>query len=373
MQDYFLLFCPYLPLPDSNGITVRFADWELGPLQSFEDRWANPRFEDQAKAFLSKFVGPINESPINPTLICRAGNQLDGQKPSEKEIRALELSLIFAFVDRNPRMRQGDSHKAWAMVTADNAELHLWPIDLDEGRITLSTGYLVPVIIGGYKIGDPGLAIRPPLDLHLPISSSTPDPFVLTGIYKTILRSLRSPREDPTADRIRVAVEWFAKAWSNSRSVQWPERLVYLKTAFEALTGTSNNWRSARKLRKIFEALPHTIKEDSEILVWSPEEQPVHDRPWVDKGGQPQATPITDLEHWYIAFGKARNTIIHEGRIPQANYSGPNPAYSGPFVLTAEFLLRTVIKVLLSDLGYENAWRSELLRYMYQVWEGKEL
>ena len=38
----------------------------------------------------------------------------------------------------------------------------------------------------------------------------------------------------------------------------WPERLVYLKTAFEALTGTSTNWKSARKLRKTFEALPHT-------------------------------------------------------------------------------------------------------------------
>ncbi len=372
MLDYFLLFCPYLPLPNSIDKPVTFADWELGPLRSFEGRWADSRFEEQAKTFLSKFVGPINESPVNPTLICRAENQLGGQKPSENEFRALELSLIFASVDRNPRMRSEDSHEGWAMVTADNAELHLWPIDLDEGRITLSTGYLVPVNIGGYKIGDPGLKIRPPLDLHLPISSSSPDPFVLTGIYKTILSSLRSPREDPTADRIRVAVEWFAKAWSNSRSVQWPERLVYLKTAFEALTGTSINWRSARELRKIFEALPHTDKEDSEILVWSPEEKPVHKRIWRDKNGQSHSTLITDLEQWFIAFGQARNTIIHKGRIPQPEYSGSNPAYSGHFVLTAEFLLRAAVKVLLSELGYRDAWRSELWRTIDGIYEGEE-
>ena len=331
-------------------------------MQSFENRWADPRFKKQAKAFLGKFVGPNDESITNPTLICRAGQHLDGQKPSDEEVRALELSLVFAFVDRNPRKCPENSHAVWAMVTAENADLYLWPIDLDRGRITLSTGCLVPVITARYQISDPELVLRPPLDLHMPRFISTPDPLVLTGIYETILHSLRCPGKDSTADRIRVAVEWFAKAWTNARTVQWPERLVYLKTAFEALTGTSINWKAGCKLRKIFKALPHTIKEDSESLVWSPEEEPVLERTWVDKNGQPQSTLITDLEHWYIAFGKARNTIIHEGRIPTPKYSGLNPSYNGHFIFTAEFLLRAVIKVRLSERGYENAWRSDLWR-----------
>ena len=359
MPDPYLLFCPYLPL--SLDEPVVFTDWELGPLESFKDRWADPRFEERATAFLNKFVGPNNDPINNPALLCKVGKQLDGQKPLDEEVRALELSLIFASVDRNPR-KGPDIHEGWGIVTADNAELYAWPIDLEQGRITLSAGYLVTVNIAGYKISDPELVLRPPLDLHMPILAPSPDPLVLTGIYETVLRSLRSPGENSIADRVRVAVEWLAKAWANTRAVQWPERLVYLKTAFEALTGTNKNWKSAKKLREIFEALPHTTERDSAILVWSPEEKPVHHRTWPNKNGRPKCTRITDLEHWFIEFGDARNRIIHEGRTPELTYAGPNPAYAGPFVFTAEFLLRGVIKVLLSELGYENAWRSELWR-----------
>ena len=191
----------------------------------------------------------------------------------------------------------------------------------------------------------------------------------MTGIYKTALSSLSSPGVNPTADRVRVAVEWFAKAWLNTKAIQWPERLVYLKTAFEAITGTSTNWKSARKLRDIFEALPDTTKEDSEILVWSPEEKPVHTRTYKKS----KSTLITDLEHWFMAFGKTRNTIIHEGRAPEPTYSGSNCAYNGSYFFTAEFLLRGVIKVLLSELGYGNAWRSELWRICDAAWEGGDL
>ena len=354
MPHTYLLFCPYLLLDKP----VAFADWELGPLEFFKDRWADPRFEDQAMAFLNKFVGPDNKPIKNPALLCKAGRQLDGQMPLDEEVAALELSLVFAFVDGNPRMGQ-DIDASWWVVTADNAELFLWPIDLERGHVTLSNGCLVTVRTGGYRISDQKLVLRPPLDLHMPIGARSPDLLVLTGVYETVIRSFRVPGECTTADQVRVAVEWFAKAWSNSRAVQWPERLVYLKTAFEAVTGTSSNWKSARRLREIFEALPDTTNEDAEILVWSPDEKPVHPRYWSDK-----STLITDLEDWFMKFGEARNAIIHDGTVPKLMYSGSNPAYAGHFFCTAEFLLRGVIRVLLSKLGYDNAWRSELWRAM---------
>ena len=361
MPHYYLLFCPYLPL--SLDEPVAFADWELGPLESFEDRWADPRFKAQAAAFLQKFVGIDNVPIDNPALLCKKEKKLDGQELSLDEVRALELSLAFAFIDRNPRSLPENHHDGSFMVTADNAELHLWHIDLKHGYVTKSTGYIVKSRIGGYKISDCEPVLSPPLDLHMPTAACSPDLLVLTGIYETVLGSLRSPGADPTADQVRVAVDWFAKAWRNTATVHWPERLVFLKTAFEALTGTSKNWKSAKKLREIFAALPHTTVRDSEILVWSPEEEPVHTRKWVDKCGQSQSTLITDLERWFMAFGKARNTIIHEGKLPQLTYSGSNPAYNGDFVFTAEFLLRGAIKVLLSTKpGYADAWRSELCR-----------
>ena len=69
MPHPYLLFCPYLPVSEP----IAFADWELGPLQSFEDRWADPKFKDQATALLSKFVGPDHKPIANPALLCRKG------------------------------------------------------------------------------------------------------------------------------------------------------------------------------------------------------------------------------------------------------------------------------------------------------------
>lgn len=44
-------------------------------------------------------------------------------------------------------------------------------------------------------------------------------------------------------------------------------------------------------------------------------------------------------------------------------------AYRGPFFATAEFLLRVVVKVQLSKLGYGAVWRSELWRIVEAAYE----
>ena len=362
MSHPHLLFCPYLPFPPTVS-PVKFADWELGPLQSFEDRWADLRFKHQATIFLSKFLGTDDEPIKNPALLCRNGKQLNGEQPSPEEVRALELSLAFASIDRNPRFFPENADEAWGCVTADNAEVYLWPIDLEQGHVTTNTGFIISVRTGGYNISDTKLVLRPPLDLHSPIGVASPDPLVLAGIYETVLGSLRSPGEDSVADRVRIALEWFVKAWSNTATLHFPERLVFLKTAFEALTGSSKSWKSAERLREIFEELKDTTERDSEILVWSPKEKPIWTQTWHDKEGCIQTKLITDLEHWFIEFSAVRNGIIHEGKLSLPTYSGPTTAYKGKFFFTAEFLLRGVIKVLLSKKpGYEDAWRSEIYR-----------
>ena len=38
MSKPHLLFCPYLHFSGLDG-PISFADWELGPQESFEDRW----------------------------------------------------------------------------------------------------------------------------------------------------------------------------------------------------------------------------------------------------------------------------------------------------------------------------------------------
>ena len=173
-------------------------------------------------------------------------------------------------------------------------------------------------------------------------------------MYQTVWQSLQTPGADAKADRLRIAIGWFAKAWRNTETVTYEDRGVFLKTAFEALSGTSKSHCTARFLRQLFEAIPHTTPLDSKRLVWSHEERPVHTRTVKEKKYQ-----ITDLEQWFMAFSDVRNEIIHEGKSPPLEYSGTNAAYDGHFVFTAEFLLRAAIKVSLSSHGYPDLWRSD--------------
>ena len=58
-----LLFCPYIPLRGMPGIKfpIVFADWELGPLESFNGRWADPLLKERASMLLG-IVRPRQKS-----------------------------------------------------------------------------------------------------------------------------------------------------------------------------------------------------------------------------------------------------------------------------------------------------------------------
>lgn len=271
-QHPYLAFCPYLSLEE----IIDFADWQIGPVESFDDRWADGKFRAQSKAFLAKFVDGTGKPIERPSLVCRRNDQIDGQLPSPEEIEALEAAIAFAFLDENPRRSPATAGQGWSVITADNTEFFVWPIDVETGYVTVTTGLMVRVRGGGYQIADAELVIKPPLDLHLALGSKAADAICLDAIYRTVLSSLRQPGANPAADRIKTAIGWFVKAWRNTVTVHFPERVVFLKTAFEALTGTSKSHRSAHVLRQLFEALPDTSPSDSERLVWSPAEQPVH-------------------------------------------------------------------------------------------------
>lgn len=365
MANPFLAFCPYLPVHE----TIEFAGWELGPLKAFDGRWSDQHFEARAKAFLEKFVDGAGAPVKNPSILCRHGRAIDGALPDPSEMDALENAIAFAFLDQNPRHGPKTEHRSWAVVTADNTEVYFWPIDVESGYVAVRTGIMVSTLGGGYQIGDRELVIRPPLDLHLPLGAQKADPMALDAVYRTVLSSAATPGANVTGDRIKVAIGWLAKAWRNTSTVHWSERIVFLKTAFEAITATDKSHISAQRLRDLFRAVPNTSATDADLLMWSPAETPSRTRNWVDRGGNARVDQLTDLEHWFMEFASARNSIIHNGIVPTLTYNQLDSEYSGHYVFTAEFLLRAVIKVSLGTLGYPDLWRSEIWRIVKAAYD----
>jgi hypothetical protein len=212
-----LVFCPYLPLKD----VMEFADWRLGPLEAFEN-WSDPRFKERAETFLRKFVDAHGRAIENPTIIGPRSGALDGQVPAGDKIRALQAALDFGFLDANPRYTEESSSSSWTVMTADNTEIFLWPIDVENGHVTVTTGGMVKTLSGGFRIDDPGFQVRSPLELRLPLGAGTADIERIDAVYNLCLNSLRSPGANKNADHLRTAINWFTKAWRNTPSIREP-------------------------------------------------------------------------------------------------------------------------------------------------------
>ena len=165
-----------------------------------------------------KFTDAHGKPVANPALIGRTSGTLDGQLPTSHEVDALGAALHFGFLDRNPGYEEGVNAEGWRIITADT-ELFIWPIDLETGHVTVTTGGLVRTLSGGFQIEDDELEIRSPLELHMPGAPSA-DADVLAAIYDVCCNSSRTPGANRTAGQIRTAIHWLAKSWKNTNSIR---------------------------------------------------------------------------------------------------------------------------------------------------------
>jgi hypothetical protein len=161
-------------------------------------------------------------------------------------------------------------------------------------------------------------------------------------------------------------MHWLSKAWRNTSSITPADRIVFLKTGFEALTDSGKSHVSAERLRLLFEDVlgSANISSDDEIL-WSPNDQSNMTRTWGDQG-HTQTAAVTPLEHWFMSFVDSRNAVIHRGRRTAGQYS-EGTAFDGSYVWTGEWLLRVAIKLRLHQLGHRNHWRSQASREMSRL------
>lgn len=198
------------------------------------------------------------------------------------------------------------------------------------------------------------------LELHLPLDGRfLPD--VAGAIYEV---SVGKPDavDAALARRISTAVRWLAKAWRNTTSLGHEDRVVMLRTAFEALTGTSEAVQAVSILEATFANLKDlgATVDNTEHLLWKPDDAPQRPLTYTTKGGKKKTEVVTNLAHWFFTFGAARHQIVHEGLVPTLNYQEADSPYNGPMFYVGERLLREAIRSSLAVFGYATSGKRHL-------------
>ncbi|MGH9280668.1 MAG: hypothetical protein ACRD12_21570 [Acidimicrobiales bacterium] len=310
------------------------------------------------RQFLRSFRLPGGGLIENPSLLARAQRGADGEAPSLAERQALELAIAYTTIDSN-RWWTAET-QGWSVATTDNADLWVQPITVADGAITLERGGRVRTTTGGYTLDDDDFFIPALLELRLPFDVRL-DAVILGAAYETLLRP--NPEQVERARRIEMAMRWITKSWLNSASITATDRLVFLKTASEALTGeTRDRVKAAKELTAVFEGALQQEGEGFGVdkLLWTPGE-PSFQRTWTS-GGVTRSDTLPALEHWYMAIADARNDVVHALAAPTLAYEVEGSAYNGPLVEIADRVLREAVAVELGACGYPDAWRRGLNR-----------
>jgi len=352
-RDPLLIFAPYLPLRQS----VTAGGWWIGPLRVFPGPWRDDRFERLSRMLIADYTTYAGEPVPNPTLIAACEHGADGVWPDQKELRALQLALDFTVIDGNPPWSEESSvYGGWHTATTENSQLHFWPVDLDQGRIARSAGVMVCVTTAGYTI-ERGFTAQAPIELHLPNDLMLDDE--LLAALLSVFKGEHDADDGSLARRLAVATTWLGQAWRNTESIRVEERIIMLKTGFEALTDTSNSWRSAEGLEALFRTFPVTSANDflTQDLVWKPSE--TESMSYTVKSRVNSCTP---LQHWFMSLTVCRNEIIHEGRMSSSSYEVDGSPYTGPYLFVAERILREACRVAMRTFGYDTLWKDRRMR-----------
>jgi hypothetical protein len=340
MADAFPLFGVFPALRLAKDLEL--GDWCIGTPPATVS-WRSDRFRELSLKLVESFKksGFKEECPM----LWHRSRGFDGTAPDARELGALVFAVNFVVLDANDQVA-GDDNVGMYLATVENADLFLQPIDETDGRITHRRGGgLRSVSVAGPRIGgDPPPLSDAVLPLHRPLQVSR-------KVAKAIFELLRAGGE--LADRVGIALEWHGAAMANSHSVTTQQRVIALKTAFEALTGTSESRETARRIRSLFESATaaHSGLLPWKGVLWAPNERTNLQRPYMTKKGKVKQDVRSELEDCMMALADVRNAVIHKGRLLPLEWSGPveRPLsrYAGNLFWKGERILREAIKAAL--------------------------
>jgi hypothetical protein len=335
-QHPYFSFFPALPLFRN----LQLGDWRIGRPEA-DVIWRSSRFKELALTHLKAFA---KEGFKDGAMMWHRERGFDGSMPEPHVWSAIQAAVCFATLDANDHVRN-ELNAGHYVTTSENAELFTQPIDEERAFITHQRGgRLKNVLSGGWKIGEE-IASLP--DAVVAVSQ----PVIISQCLAAAVFCALLDTSKAANRRIAVALEWHRFALSNPRVVSWPQRIVALKTGFEALSGgESKTHICGQFLRKLFEntTKPHVSLLPWAGILWSPKERTDLARSW---GIRHQAVVRSELEDWFSALGDSRNEIIHEGTFSKEIYDAPPERplsrYAGPLFWTADRVLREAAKAML--------------------------
>lgn len=353
VQPVFLL-APYLPLRRQHDV----GPWSLVPADTEEIQWVQPRLREHVEAFLRHFVDVHGQVIQHPTLVHRRSLPVGAREPTPEEFSALQRAVTFVALDSSVEYSKETARSTWLVATSDNTEIQGWRASLD-GFYSVVLGAIVRSYVGGLNVNDENARVPPASELHLPEPLDF-DEVLATALYDCLMR------DDGDAHVLANVIRWLDKAWRNTTSIDEWDRLVFLRTAFEALVGTNGRFEGARRLRESFEEWGGVlgIEQPGDRLLWTPIERTTRFQ-WTSNGTE-KAEDRSDLQTWYIALSDMRNTIVHDSARPYPEYQG-GTAYDGHLLHVAKRVLCDAVKLKVSVLTSTKAWMPARDRMLEEV------
>jgi hypothetical protein len=271
--------------------------------------------------------------------VAKPSDGLVGQSSDLGSIRALHRAVVASVLDPNPSL--SEKEKGHQVATSDNALVFAHRVD-ESGFVSVDYGVMVRAVVGGLQVGQEGVTIAAPPEIHVPFLHPSVDDVYLISLLSVL------GKHDDDARRIGRAIDWLDLAWRNTSSIDEDTRIVALRAGFEVLLGVGDNTTDIR------EALTDLLEDETTSRAT---------RTWKTLQGRERSEEMTDLGWWFTSFSFLRNAIMHGSDISDADYLHDDQRH----LWDAERTLREAIKHLVANFTTDTILMSPLERVFREI------
>lgn len=297
---------PYMSLRSP----IRIGPWQAQPIDDIPaEFWLDSALRTAVLELCARYVSRTDK-PIANIAVCRRVDRRIGEGEWDPyEQRRLQLSLFFGLLAE--QLSDLPVVGGWPrLMSADNTQLHVWPVDPLSDRFALEFGGYLRTLVGGFSRSNPRDLVRTPSEVPMDVTPMFDD-LLATDAYNSMNSS----------ELLRIGTQQLQRAWRNSSSVSFEDRIGHLKTGFEAIPRPGKRGADApAEAQSLVERLRPLVSTGNLLIN-------------AELDGQVSAEErLNRLEYWYVdVFAKVRNAIVHDGKLGSDAMAAAKGIPSSPF------------------------------------------